>query len=172
MSFYGSVYYQLVDTFYKIAARNLNATTFGADEAGQLNDVQAIGRKGVFNFTSGNRWLGFSETDNRDGYAIWHNPPDYEPDRCKPLYGFEAQDDLVDDDQVVILTEGTEFLATSGLVDKAGHVTLGDPVRYRLPKTETMSDDMFELIKKCWRQNPKDRGEKKKIRVAFCLCPT
>mgnify|MGYP003414650796 CR=1 FL=1 len=41
MSFYGSVYYQLVDTFYKIAAKNLDATTFGADEAGQLNDVQA-----------------------------------------------------------------------------------------------------------------------------------
>lgn len=165
MSFYGSVYYQLVDTFYKIAARNLNATTFGADEAGQLNDVQAIGRKGVFNFTSGNRWLGFSETDNRDGYAIWHNPPDYEPDRCKPLYGFEAQDDLVDDDQVVILTEGTEFLATSGLVDKAGHVTLGDPVRYRLPKTETndrlnalesWKDELFYLVNGSTPETPQE----------------
>ena len=165
MSFYGSVYYQLVDTFYKIAAKNLNATTFGADEAGQLNDVQAIGRKGVFNFTSGNRWLGFSETDNHDGYAIWHNPPDYEPDRCKPLYGFEAQDDLVDDDQVVILTEGTEFLATSGLVDKAGHVTLGDPVRYRLPKTETndrlnalesWKDELFYLVNGSTPETPQE----------------
>ena len=165
MSFYGSVYYQLVDTFYKIAAKNLNATTFGADEAGQLNDVQAIGRKGVFNFTSGNRWLGFSETDNHDGYAIWHNPPDDEPDRCKPLYGFEAQDDLVDDDQVVILTEGTEFLATSGLVDKAGHVTLGDPVRYRLPKTETndrlnalesWKDELFYLVNGSTPETPQE----------------
>ena len=165
MSFYGSVYYQLVDTFYKIAAKNLNTTTFGADEAGQLNDVQAIGRKGVFNFTSGNRWLGFSETDNHDGYAIWHNPPDYEPDRCMPLYGFEAQDDLVDDDQVVILTEGTEFLATSGLVDKAGHVTLGDPVRYRLPKTETndrlnalesWKDELFYLVNGSTPETPQE----------------
>ena len=46
MSFYGSVYYQLVDTYYKIVAKNSTARNFGPVEYPTEDlETQAIGRK-------------------------------------------------------------------------------------------------------------------------------
>ena len=62
MSFYGSVYYQLVDTFYKIVAKNSSVRTFGPTEY-PIEDLetQAIGRKGILSLNAGNRWFVFDQ---------------------------------------------------------------------------------------------------------------
>ena len=71
MSFYGSVYYQLIDTFYKVVLRNkgIENTEFLNSEKNPAEwlESQAVGRKGVFGFDTGNRWINlntYSETDD------------------------------------------------------------------------------------------------------------
>ena len=60
MSFYGSVYYQLVDTLYKIVAKNSAARNFGpAEYPTEDLETQAIGRKGILSLNAGNKWISF-----------------------------------------------------------------------------------------------------------------
>ena len=87
MSFYGSVYYQLIDTFYKVVLRNkgLDKTSFLTDNnIPNYYESQAVGRKGVFGFDSGNRWINLSaysenKADSNEQYSIYeiyHGKPD------------------------------------------------------------------------------------------------
>lgn len=64
MSFYGSVYYQLVDAFYKIVFRNKGKdnTEFVKQDDLIDSENQAIGRKGVFGFSAGNKWINLKTT--------------------------------------------------------------------------------------------------------------
>jgi hypothetical protein len=59
VSFYGSVYYQLIDAFYKVVMRNKGKDSALFLESDTLEDVEtaAKGRKGVFGFDSGNKWI-------------------------------------------------------------------------------------------------------------------
>ena len=97
MSFYGSVYYQLIDTFYKMIVKNSGDKTFDEFQGNNIiypsgtpdNEIigsPAIGRKGIFSLDSGNYWINFSkeevynEKDNEDEkiaapYKIWHSEP-------------------------------------------------------------------------------------------------
>ena len=85
MSFYGSVYYQLIDTFYKMIVKNSGDNTYSFNdslvndsnkiETGVLDESPAVGRKGVFSLDSGNYWINFSkdtvyEDKDNDGEAI------------------------------------------------------------------------------------------------------
>lgn len=101
MSFYGSVYYQLVDAFTKIVLGNKGINTnnkFGAGST-DLEGSQAIGRKGVFGFDTGNRWIVFDENTVKDQETgkdfticeIYHNKPDTKT--TQPLNGFRVLSD-------------------------------------------------------------------------------
>jgi hypothetical protein len=92
MSFYGSVYYQMIDTFYKVVVKNsgLTSPAFHNASAGDIS-TQAIGRKGVFGLDTGNKWLSFSKDVAADGtsvYKIWHNKPDSKSGGS-PAYGLQ-----------------------------------------------------------------------------------
>ena len=68
MSFYGSVYYQLVDTFYKIVAKNSAARNFGpAEYPTEDLETQAIGRKGILSLNAGNKWISFDQIKDAQG---------------------------------------------------------------------------------------------------------
>lgn len=91
MSFYGSVYYQLIDTFYKIIVKNSGDKNYTFIEADfntsgtpeeNIVESPAIGRKGIFSLDSGNYWINFSKVDSVDEaapYKIWHNSPHDDP---------------------------------------------------------------------------------------------
>ena len=144
MSFYGSVYYQLVDTFYKIVAKNSNARSFGpAEYSTEGLETQAIGRKGILSLNAGNKWIRFDQIKDAQGeptgqgYALYHAPADTSTDNTL-CHGFYCQDDLEQDENGIIqLAEGSVFETNSYTVDLAGHIIPDAPVQYRLPRTET-----------------------------------
>lgn len=163
MSFYGSVYYQLVDTFYKIVAKNSTARNFGPVEYPTEDlETQAIGRKGILSLNAGNKWIGFDQIKDAhgdptgQGYMIYHAPADNDPASATQCHGFSCQDDLeMDENGVLQLTEGSVFETNSYLVDAAGHIIPDVSVKYKLPKTETndrlnalesWKDQLFWLI--------------------------
>lgn len=163
MSFYGSVYYQLVDTFYKIVAKNSAARSFGPEEYPTENlETQALGRKGILSLNAGNKWISFDQIKDAQGeptgqgYMIYHAPADNDPINATRCHGFSCQDDLeTDENGVLQLTEGSVFETNSYLVDAAGHIIPDVSVKYKLPKTETndrlnalesWKDQLFWLI--------------------------
>lgn len=116
MSFYGSIYYQLVDALHRIKVRNagLEETKFPIEEKIPVAETEIIyrapGRQGTFNLDTGNRWLTFTKegykkkdeetgedqdngiTDSDKPYILWHNSPDGE--NCVPLHGFKFLKDM------------------------------------------------------------------------------
>lgn len=105
MSFYGSVYYQLIDTFYKIVIKNGGDSTFTFNPTDnqinpsdtELKDIiesAAIGRKGVFSLDSGNYWINFSRADDVDEiapYKIWHSEPHNDEETRKRVSGWDIE---------------------------------------------------------------------------------
>ena len=112
MSFYGSVYYQLIDTFYKIVVKNGGDKTYNfigdpnvkdetinpsgtAEE--KLIESPAIGRKGVFSLDSGNYWINFSRVNDINEvapYKIWHSKPHNDPETRKRVSSWDIETDL------------------------------------------------------------------------------
>lgn len=126
MSFYGSVYYQLIDTFYKIIVKNSGSKTYNFNTAllnpegtapEDIVESPAIGRKGVFSLDSGNYWINFSKNNNTleaAPYKIWHSPANTNPTSILPVGGLKIETDNY------IITEDTAGNETS-IVDKEGN---------------------------------------------------
>ena len=106
MSFYGSIYYQIVDAFYKILVNNagLEKIGFPKEKEVTLDDIvyRAPGRQGTIHLNTGNRWITFTKntvdengqtiTDSESPYIIWHSAPD--SNNCVPFHGFQKQKDM------------------------------------------------------------------------------
>lgn len=105
MSFYGSVYYQLIDTFYKIIVKNSGDKTYTFNDVpfnpsgtpeNEIIESPAVGRKGVFSLTNGNYWINFSKSDDVDEaapYKIWHNPAHDDPETSKRISSWDIESD-------------------------------------------------------------------------------
>lgn len=107
MSFYGSVYYQLIDTFYKIIVKNGGDKTYTFNDSPAFNpsgtaekdlvESPAIGRKGVFSLDSGNYWINFSRVNDINEvapYKIWHSEPHNDPETRKRVSSWDIETDL------------------------------------------------------------------------------
>lgn len=115
MSFYGSIYYQLVDAFHRMLVRNagLEKVTFPEEENVPIGETEIIyrapGRQGTVNLQTGNRWITFTKEgykkadetgndkvagviDSEKPYTIWHSAPDAE--NCVPFHGFQKLDNM------------------------------------------------------------------------------
>ena len=110
MSFYGSVYYQLVDTFYKIIVKNSGDKNYSFNEdlinpsgtaEQDIITSPAVGRKGVISLDSGNYWINFSKIpkDNDEDvtdaapYRIWHSPAHDDPETSKRISSWDIESD-------------------------------------------------------------------------------
>ena len=168
MSFYGSVYYQLVDTFYKVVIQNKGDKTFTFNKnlinpsgtaSDKIEESQAIGRKGVISLDSGNYWISFSKPSDAEGmapYAIWHSPAN--PNGKNALNGMLQKTVSVDDkgnptdkNLKYIQLSDHDFIETHQAVyDEAGHVVQGKTKTqlYRLPKAEVNEkvDKLIEAV--------------------------
>jgi hypothetical protein len=70
MSFYGSTYFQLIDTFYKILVKNKGGVTVN-DPVIDNWASQASGRKGILEFGTGNRWIyAVQDANNPNSYIF------------------------------------------------------------------------------------------------------
>ena len=151
MSFYGSVYYQLIDTFYKAVLRNKgkNNTTFvNIDAIPDEFESKAVGRKGVFGFDSGNKWINLNvvseeKPDSNELYSIYeiyHGAPDkaakHQADGFKVHLDEKALNERTDESGVIQLNYFDEFETSENTYDDAGHISNTEKKIYRLPKAE------------------------------------
>lgn len=161
MSFYGSVYYQLIDTFYKVVLRNKGVNNTGFLDKNKVpawSESQAVGRKGVFGFDSGNRWINLNTyienpQDSNDQYSIYeiyHAAPDPEAtgvaDGFKVLLDTAQLKERTGKDGIIQLDYGDTFETYETKFDKAGHIASATKKTYRLPKDE--EDERLEKLEK------------------------
>lgn len=140
MSFYGSVYYQLVDTFYKVITKNANLTGVSFPETLAADDqtIQALGRKGVLKIANGNRWINFTYNEDDNSFVIWHGTPN--TDASLEIGGYlPIGEEAPADVEIVELKAGDYFSTFNAKCDEAGHLVSNELTRqyYRLPKSET-----------------------------------
>ena len=148
MSFYGSTYFQLIDTFYKIAIKNS-----GKDNksfyTGTLDDYvsQAVGRKGAVQFSTGNRWIQISK-DGDNQYSFWHNSPEANGTSVQAFAPNITLPQGVDEATVEELTPGNFVEVRTIKYDAAGHVSGSAPSYYKIPISETEKDieDLKEAV--------------------------
>lgn len=150
MGFYGNVYYQLINNFYKSVANNSgkNSTNITPNNTlGSNLTVEAVGRAGVLNFDTGNKWINFSKDDN-DVLTIAHGGPD--SSAASTFDGFIKKSGLSEAEKktATALQEGEYFEAFEGKYDKAGHISSINKKLYRLPVTN--ADDIKALQQALW----------------------
>lgn len=91
MSFYGSIYYQLVDAFNRLWFSNQGKDSVifpGEDKLVNPNPPEGVpedtfeyhspGRQGVIDLKSGNRWIAFTQNEEDNSFKIWHREADTE----------------------------------------------------------------------------------------------
>ena len=141
MSFYGSTYFQLIDTFYKILIKNKgnNAVTFPANLEANEHASQASGRKGILEFGTGNRWIYATKEDgNPNSYVFWHAAPGGKNLTTQEFKGGAKGDvQLPAGKSAVTLAPGSYIKAPQFKFDEAGHIAAADDVYYMMPISET-----------------------------------
>lgn len=146
MSFYGSVYYELVDTFYKVLVHNRGKANINFPASNDVKDEQAlvaIGRKGVLDVDSGNRWIKFTADPDTTKYMIWHEKPDDINVESAP--SFERIESLPQGVTPIDLYAGDVIQVSNLEYDKAGHTASAETKYYKLP-TSTVEADIAELM--------------------------
>lgn len=128
MSFYGSVYYQLIDTFSKVIAKNKSSNDF-LESIKEEDHILASGRQGEIKFKNGNNWINFSIDPNENDIMVWHSRPD---DSTKNLVMVDSGEDKPN---AIQLNYEDCFGAVNFSYDAAGHI-VGEPTisYFRLPK--------------------------------------
>ena len=126
-------------------------------EAETLEDVEtaAKGRKGVFGFDSGNKWINLScvQEERPEAkelysiYEIYHGAPDEA--NATPNHGFKANIDVeqrTGEDGIIQLDFHDEFETYESVYDEAGHIARTERKLYRLPKGEV--NDRVDRLEK------------------------
>ena len=138
MSFYGSIYYQLVDAFNRIWITNKGKEETAFPETEKIEEkfeYHSPGRQGVIGLNSGNRWISFTgEEDNT--FTIWHNSADGE--MLVPDYGFYKIDNM----HYVIPEEGEAALDAIARVINSNNIVPG--CRALLPIGTNGNSQLYE----------------------------
>lgn len=138
MSFYGSIYYQLVDAFNRIWITNKGKEeiTFPKEEEIEEKfEYHSPGRQGVIGLNSGNRWISFTGEDDNT-FTIWHNSADGE--MLVPDYGFYKIDNM----HYVIPEEGEDALDAIARVIDSNNIVPG--CRALLPRGTNGNSQLYE----------------------------
>lgn len=173
MGFYGSVYYQLIDTFYKFIAENdgylKTVRTFPTTPTSDII-FEANGRKSVIDLNTGNRWLSFTKGtgDDKDKVFLWHNAPDKGKMTVQTSFtGVGNAESKTGGDSLAKATQlnyGDQFAVDSVKYDDAGHIAQKEKKYFILPqelvnfKVDALEALIFSTL-----------GEKEKIQETIDL---
>lgn len=136
MSFYGSTYFQLIDTFYKILVKNKGGVTVGSAPNTTEWTSQASGRKGILEFGTGNRWIyATQDSENPNSYVFWHAKAGGNNLTKQEFLGGLTK--LPAGEACTILTPGSYIKAPQFEFDEAGHIAAYNDVYYQMPISET-----------------------------------
>lgn len=161
MSFYGSMYYQVAQSFAKILFKNsgLNKTTFLTNPGN--GELEADSRTGVFTIDSGNRWIQINP--NGEGCQIWHSAPATK--NLTVVQGMEKTDSQpASPSHITELQSGDYFKVPLIYYDDAGHIAPSDSqaVYYRMPVIDIV-DDISDLEKAVADIQDVNASQKEKI---------
>lgn len=135
MSFYGSTYFQLIDTFYKILVKNKGGVTVN-DPVIDNWASQASGRKGILEFGTGNRWIyAVQDANNPNSYIFQHARAGGENLTKQEFAG--GLKSIPPGETYTILTPGSFIKAPQFEYDEAGHIAISNDVYYQMPISET-----------------------------------
>lgn len=160
MGFYGSVYHQVINNFYKAIINNN-----GQDKKNMIDDefdsnveIAANGRMGTLNFDTGNKWINLHKTNEEDIIEIYHGKPEYKEDDDVVSKGFEKieaeeeqpieekiaalQDELKCD--LISLDSGDYILTEALCYDEAGHITKKEPQIYQMPVGQALAIEALQ----------------------------
>lgn len=149
MSFYGSTYFQLIDTFYKILVKNKGGVTVGSAPSTTEWASQASGRKGILEFGTGNRWIyATQDANNPNSYIFWHAKAGGEKLKKQEFLGGQNVVTLPSGVTPTILTPGSLIKAPQFEYDEAGHIAVSNDVYYQMPisQTEEAIEDLQEKV--------------------------
>ena len=157
MSFYGSTYFQLIDTFYKILVKNSKNSTetlINTPSTATELPAQASGRKGVLQFSIGNRWLvAAQDSNNSNNYTIYHGTPGGSTITKRESKKVEESTTTVNktsdgEHDVTPLKSGDIIKVPSISYDKAGHISSSSDTYFQIPITEveTAIKDLQEKV--------------------------
>lgn len=136
MSFYGSTYFQLIDTFYKILVKNKGGVAVSNPTVTEWAS-QASGRKGVLEFGTGNRWIyATQDQGNANAYTFWHAKAGGDNLTKQEFLGGSTVT-LPPGETATILTPGSIIKAPQFEYDEAGHIAVSNDVYYQMPISET-----------------------------------
>lgn len=132
-----------------------NSATFLETETLEDVETAAKGRKGVFGFDSGNKWINLScvQEERPEAkelysiYKIYHGAPDGA--NATPNHGFKANVNIeqrTGEDGVIQLDFHDEFETYESVYDEAGHIARTERKLYRLPKGEV--NDRVDRLEK------------------------
>ena len=164
MSFYGNVYYQLIDAFYKAAIKNngKNKNDFIPNDSPDEAIDLANGRKGEITLDTGNRWIRLSSSDE-DGtnayYIVWHGQPD--PMADNEHSGFDI---VTENDKATKLISGGYFSTDVVKYDDAGHISKIDKKYFQLPDPDYEVSALTDRVKKN-EDDIKDINETKLVSI-------
>ena len=139
MSFYGSMYYQVAQSFAKILFKNSGLNNFNFLSNPSNGDLEADSRTGVFSIDSGNRWIQINP--NGEGCQIWHSAPATK--NLTVVQGMEKTDSQpTSPSHITELQSGDYFKVPLIYYDDAGHIAPSDnqAVYYRMPVIDIVDD--------------------------------
>lgn len=148
MSFYGSIYYELIDTFYKILVHNAgygDGVSFPKPE--NIKNEQAliaIGRQGVIDMDTGNDWIQITADPSKTKYILWHGKAN--KNTTKDLMSFSKieESDVPANIEPIQLTAGDIITSSTSSYDMAGHISSSDATYYKLP-VSTVEQDVTDI---------------------------
>ena len=139
MSFYGSIYYQMAQSFTKILFKNSgwNIAEF-LNKKPADSSREAENRADVFSIDSGNRWI--QVEPNAEGCKIWHGAPNL--DTPTVIQGLEKSEAPPTPSAAIALASGDYFKVPIIQYDDAGHIlpATNEAVYYRMPVIDIVSD--------------------------------
>ena len=164
MSFYGSIYYELIDAFYKILVHNAgygDGVSFPKPE--NIKNEQAlvaIGRQGVIDMDTGNDWIQITADPSKTKYILWHGKAN--TNTTKDLVSFSkiTESDIPENTEPIQLIAGDIIASSASSYDMAGHISSSDAVYYKLPVSTVEQDvkDVKEDIEEINKELEKQSG--------------
>ena len=147
MGFYGSVYYQLIDTFYKITGKNSGKSKTSFQSSTANSEIEATGRKGVINLDTGNRWINISKSG--DSLLLTHQGTDndYVSNSTLAIEVVDGKGSGSGTSSSPKKLNYEDVLKVSKIYqDQAGHVTGKKDFAYlKLPAEPPITDDLKSL---------------------------
>lgn len=138
MSFYGTVFYEFEQVFFKFQFHNNNNDNVNIIPQDSTNGTIASVRWDTFNLDSGNRWIGMKTMDedgSAKGVSVFHAAAGPAKQQIETL--------TIPNDG----SSGTELQSSQNIevpiinYDNAGHIVNSTPVRYTLPAASKVVEE-------------------------------